>query len=270
MALKIIEENLDAVDAVYHSLYTEKDGKFQLTGVEGMKTDADIQRLQSALAKERNDHKAAKEKYAILGDKDPIEVIALLDKIPELEAAAKGNLDDTKIDGIVQSRIKAILAPIERQLDSEKQRSALLETENLQFKQERKISTIHTQLRKAAVESGIKKESAIEDVILIGERFFELTDDGMVVAKDVPGVTQGIDPKMWLSDQQQKREYWWGETLGGGAQGSGAFKGVANPWSATNWNMTEQGKLYKANPTKAAQMAKAAGTKIGGPKPSAK
>jgi len=47
MALKIIEENLDAVDAVYHSLYTEKDGKFQLTGVEGMKTDADIQRLQS-------------------------------------------------------------------------------------------------------------------------------------------------------------------------------------------------------------------------------
>ena len=269
MGLKIVEENLDAVDAAFHSLYSEKDGKFHLTGIDGLKTDADITRLQSALAKERNDHKAVKEKYSILGDKDPVEVIALLDKIPELEAAAKGNLDDTKIDGIVQSRIKAILAPVERELQTEKQTRLALETENKGYKQKEKTNAIHTEIRKAAVKANVRQD-AIDDIILIGERFFELSDEGSVIAKEVNGITAGIDPNMWLSDQQEKKPYWWGETVGGGAQGSGAFKGVNNPWSAQHWNMTEQGKLYMANPTKAAQMAKAAGSSVGGKKPQAK
>ena len=44
MALQIIVETLDDVDEKYHDLYTEKDGKFHLTGVDGMKTQADIDR----------------------------------------------------------------------------------------------------------------------------------------------------------------------------------------------------------------------------------
>ena len=76
---------------------------------------------------------------------------------------------------------------------------------------------------------------------------------------------------MWLSDLQTKKPHWWGETVGGGAAGSNSgFSGINNPWTADNWNMTEQGKLYAKNPAKAEQMAKAAGSSVGASKPTKK
>ena len=63
MKLKLVVEKLDEIDSKYHDLYTEKDGKYEFTGVEGIKTQADIDRLQTALTKERADHKSTKEKY---------------------------------------------------------------------------------------------------------------------------------------------------------------------------------------------------------------
>lgn len=50
---------------------------------------------------------------------------------------------------------------------------------------------------------------------------------------------------------------------GGGALGSGGGKGGAvNPFAKDTYNMTEQAKLIKADPTAAAAMAKAAGVTI--------
>jgi hypothetical protein len=45
---------------------------------------------------------------------------------------------------------------------------------------------------------------------------------------------------------------------------------MVNPWTADNWNMTEQGKIYTSDPSRAEQLAKAAGTTVGGPRPAKK
>jgi hypothetical protein len=268
MGLKIIEDNLDAVDAAFHSLYTEKDGKFTLTGVDGMKTDLDVSRIQTALVKERNDHKGTKEKYAILGQHDPVEILALLDRIPGLEEAAKGTLDDAKIDSIVETRIKAKMLPLERLLETEKTRAANLEAINKNYVEKEKTSSIHSAVRKAALDAKVRPE-AIDDAITLAERFFEITDSGDVIAKETVGILQGIDPATWLTELQSKKPHWWGETIGGGSQGSGSnFGSNINPWSGKDWNLTEQGKIYMKNPAKAEQLAASAGTTVGGRKPS--
>lgn len=260
MALRIEEDTLDAVKTEFHELYTEKDGKFILTGVEGMKTQDDINRLQTALNKERLVVKEVKDKFAPFKDLDPNEVLAKLDRIPELEALAAGKVDDTKIETIVQSRIAQQVAPLQRELEKVKTDKTALEEINKSFIQQNKQRAITDNVRSAAAKANVLP-SAVDDAITLAERFFTVGDDGNVVTKD------GLTPDLWLSDLQAAKPHWWGSSQGGGARGSEGFKGTNNPFSEEYWNMTEQAKLVLANPTKATQLAEAAGVKIGATAP---
>lgn len=87
MALKAILDSIDDLPEDVKKEYVEKNGKFELQ-VEGMKTQADVERLQGALTKERNDHKAVRDRLGLLGDRKIEDVLATLDRVPELEAAA--------------------------------------------------------------------------------------------------------------------------------------------------------------------------------------
>lgn len=266
--LKAILDTLEGVEPHFHSLYTERNGKFELTGIEGIKTQADIDRLQTALTKERGDHKTLKDRYGMLGDRKPEDIIAALDRIPELEAAAKGNIDDAKLNEMVEGRIKTRLAPIERQNQTLAQQLAErdLSLNELRGKESQRI--VADSVRTAAMKLKVV-DSALEDVILLGERVFSIDEStGAVITKDGVGVTPGISADVWLTDMQAKRPHWWGPSQGGGAGGNrGGGAGVTNPWSKDSWNLTEQGRVYKENVGKAEQLAKAAGTSIGGPKP---
>lgn len=270
MALNIVEDSLESIAEPFHELYTEKDGKFHLTGVVGLKTQDDINRLNIALAKEREETKKVKEKYAPISSlgKSVDEIITLVDRIPELELAAKGNIDETKIEEILQPRIKAKLGPIERALETEKQKAKDLESQLTTYQQRERANVLKTALSKAAKETKVR-DDAIDDAVMLAERYFEIDETGAVIGKsDMQGVSPGIDPVAWFIENQTKRTYLWGETIGGGAGGSReSFGGVSNPWSADNWNMTKQGEIFKANPQRANQLAKMAGTTIGGPKP---
>lgn len=266
MGLKIVEDNLDGVEEHFHSLYTEKDGKFHLTGIDGMKTDADINRLSTALTKERNDHKAVKEKYAPLAAFEPSEILEKLDRIPELEAAAAGKLDDTQINAIVETRVKAKIAPLERDLKAAQDKALGLESMVTAFSQKEKTSKIHKEVREAAIKAGVRPD-AIDVVITLAEPLFDLDEDGQILSKENSGITQGIAPTVWLSDLQSSKAFLWGESSGGGATGGANVGGANNPWSAKHWNKTEQGKIYAANKQKAEQYAKAAGVDVFANKP---
>lgn len=266
--LKAILDTLEGIEPHFHSLYTERNGKFELTGIEGVKTQADIDRLQTALTKERGDHKLLKDRYVLLGDRKPEDIVAALDRIPELEAAAKGNIDDAKLNELVEGRIKTRLAPIERQNQTLAQQLAERETSLAELRGKESQRIVADSVRTAAMKLKVV-DSALEDVILLGERVFSIDEStGAVVTKDNVGVTPGISADVWLTDMQAKRPHWWGPSQGGGAGGNrGGGGGVTNPWSKDSWNLTEQGRIYKENVGKAEQLAKAAGTSIGGPKP---
>lgn len=273
MALKDVHDKVEEIPEEFRSLYTEKAGKWELTGIQGVKTSADVARLQEGLTKERNEHKATKDKLAAWGDLKPDEVTAKLDTIPELEAAAKGKLDDAKIEEIVARRvdgtIKSKLAPVERENARLKQEAAEAKKLAELLQGEKKQRRVHDDVRSALLASKVRPE-AHEDALLLADRVFELSEDGKTVTRDGVGVTPGLEPAAWLSEIQSKRAHWWPGSEGGGAPGSGrgGGGGGGNPWSAAGWNLTEQGAYVRKHGQAAAeQMAKAAGTTFGGPRP---
>lgn len=269
--LKAIIEKADyeALSEELKPAYTEKGGKFEIQ-IEGMKTAADVERVQNALVKERADHKAVKDRLSLLGDRKVEDVIVLLDKIPELELAAAGKLDDKKIDQLVETRINTRLAPVVRERDQLKTALSEKDAKINELAAKDKSRSIHDAIRSAASKSKVLPE-ALEDALLLGERVFDVEEGtGRIITKDKVGVTPGIEPEVWFQDLQTKRPHWWGPSAGGGGTGSTGGGGGPNPFTAEHWNMTEQGKIYNTNPTRAEQLAKAAGTTVGGPKPAAK
>lgn len=269
MALKIKVDNLDVVEAAFHSLYTQQtDGSYLLTGVEGLKTQADIDHVTKSLIKERGDHKALRDKFAVLGERDPVDILADLDRIPELEASASGKVDDTKLNEMVEARIKTKLAPIERENKQLQDKLTAAQIQVNDFSAREKRRTIHDKVREAAIASKMMPE-AYDDVLMYADAMMDLTEDGRVVTKDQVGVTPGLDPTVWLTEMQQKKRYWWPGSQSGNSFGSegGGNLGGENPWSATGWNLTKQAEIHSQDPKRADQMARSAGTTVGGMKP---
>lgn len=268
MPIKAVYDSEADVPSAYRDLYSERNGKWELTQVEGIKTVEDVNRLQTALTNERNEHKSTREKltpWSTLGMK-PEDIQAKLDRIAELELLTKDK-DPGKIEELLEARLKSRIAPLEREREQYKQQLAEKDSLINQFQTERKQRTIHDAVRNAGKKVGLLP-AAIEDALIYGERVLDVTEDGKVITKDNVGVTPGLDPDVWLTDLKQARPHWWGETAGGGGRGGSAGTRFANnPFSADHWNLTEQGKILRQDPAKAAQMAKAAGTTVGGSRP---
>lgn len=269
MVMKAIVDTLEELDASLHEHYRKDDklGKFVLdiADLDGMPR---VRSLKDEAAQARIANKDVKTRLATFEAFGTLEDIqAKLDKYPELEAAAKGNLDDTKINDIVEGRIKSRMAPIERQAATLQQQLSESNASLEMLRQKDSMRIVTDAVRGAASKLKVV-DSAVEDVTLLAERLFTIDETGAVVTKDNVGVTPGIAADVWLTDMQAKRPHWWGPSQGGGAGGNrGGGSGVTNPWSKDSWNLTEQGRIYKENTGRAEQLAKAAGTTIGGPKP---
>jgi hypothetical protein len=271
MSLNYMHESVEDIPEQYRDLYTEQDGKFLLTGVGGIKTEGDVVRVQEALRKEREEHKSVKQALNAWDGLSPDEVRAKLDRISELEVMANGKVDDTKLEELAEARVRSRLAPVERELQKTRKDQETLLSELQQLRNERIQRSVHDKVREAADRLKIRPE-AMADVLLLADAVFESVGNGEVLTKDNPfGVAPGLNPSLWLQDMQDKRPHWWPSSTGGGASGSGGQGFAKNPWSADHWNMTEQGRLLREHgESRAEQMARAAGTTLGGMKPSNK
>lgn len=277
MTLKTIHDKEDEIPEEYRSLYTQKGEKWELTGIEGVRTAADVERVTTSLKKERDDHKATK--AALSGwtglGLEVDDVQKTLDRVPELEAAAGGKLDDAKIEEIATKRaegiLKSKLTPLERELaKTAKERDELAQAVG-SFREKETRRTIHDRMRSALKASKALPE-AEEDALLLGEHLLEITEEGDVVTRENGrGIPVGLDPAGLLAELQEKRPHWWPASQGGGAKGSaggGGLGGGKNPWAAESWNMTEQGRIVREKGLDHANgIAARAGTTVGGPKP---
>lgn len=242
------------VPEAYANLYKQVGDKYVFTAIDNLPTKKDVENLQESLRKERQDHKATKERFRPLDGLDIAEVISRNSQYDELVLKAEGKVDDKKIDQLVEARIKQRTAPLERELNEAKTQLTNFQTEVETLKGEKIASTIIGHVRKAAQGAKVV-DTAMEDVELYATRLFELDESGRVVARDGVGLTPGIDPAMWLTDLKDKKPHWFPANMGGGAGGGGGQGGGSNPWSDSNWNMTEQAKILKADPEKAKRMA---------------
>lgn len=271
MAFKMELDSLDGLPEEVAKEYVEKDGKFVIQ-VEGMKTQEDVNRVQNALNAERTAHTALKEKVkTTFGDEKFETIREKLDKLPELEAAAAGNLDETKIATIVEGRLKAKTAPLERELNNVKSENVALKEQVQTFTTKEKGRTIADQIRTEAQKAKML-DGAIEDAVFLASSVMELQDDGVAVVKAATGFTEGLSAKDFVAQLQEKKPHWWGPTQGGGAGGNrgGGPSASNNPFSHEHWNLTKQGELIKSDRSRAETLAKAAGTEIGGRRPAPK
>lgn len=270
MALKAVYDKLDSVPENFRELYTERDGKWELTGVEGVKTQSDVDRVSEALRKEKDDHKKTKDALKAFGDMDPVKTAEDLDELEELrvrvEANGKGGIDDDKLQKLVDQRVARERAPIERENKKLRDENVKLAETNTGLSKTITTGKIDAEIRKAA-EAAKVVPTAVDDLVVIGRGIFEVTDDGAVVTRDGVGVTPGIGVDVYLTDMKERRPHWWPTSKGGGAGGNGrdgGGGGGSNPWSKDHWNMTEQGRvLREQGRDKADQLARSAGSKIG-------
>lgn len=255
-------DSLDNVPEALHAEYVQQGDKYVLQ-VTGMKPESDFTRLQNAHTKEKNDHSALKGKIKDTFGEEKFEDVRIkLDRIPELEAAAEGKLDEEKLNGIVEARVRTKLAPVERERDGLKTRVGELEGTVGELTTKEKRRKIRDEVRAAGKKAGVTDE-AIDDALLLGDSIFELRDDdGKVVVREGTSYTQGIEPAVLFTDLQSKKPHWFGLSGGGGAGGNrDGGKASGNPFSKAAWNMTTQGQLMASDPAKAEQMAKQAGHK---------
>lgn len=266
--LRDSHDSIDEIPEPYRELYTEKNGKFELTGIKGIKTQADVDRLTNYLQTERKLHAETKDRLAIWGDLDHEDVVSKLDRFPELEAAAKGNLNEAQIEEAVNRRVEGTLrtrmAPVERKHNALEKEVDELRKENAEFRAEKIEAKIHKKLLQAAGEAKVL-ESAREDILEYANRF-EVTEDGEVVTRDLPGVNPGVDPMGWITEMQDRRPHWWPAAQGAGARGgsgAGGAMGADNPWSRDGWNKTKQGQYIRQHGRdRAEQIAKAVGSSL--------
>ncbi len=249
MALKALYDKLDDIPEPFRELYTEREGKFELTGIEGVKTQADVDRVMQAHENEKKNHKETKEKLALFGELDPEKVQQDLAEVEELkvrvEAAEKGDnkgFDEAKVEEIVERRVALKVAPVER--DNKRLTEELATSVAKEGELEGTIKTgkIETEIRKHCDTAKVIP-GAVDDIVTIGRGVFEVSEEGHVVTRDGIGVTPGIGVDVYLTDMKEKRAHWWPASQGGGAGGNGLDKigGGKNPWAEGNWNLTAQG-----------------------------
>lgn len=268
MPIPISADSLDAIPEAHHELYTEKDGKYVLTGVEGMKTQADVDRVQQILAQEKQKRLEATQRAEpvlnFLGDRSLEDIQSLLDSIPELEARANAGGEVT--DDIRKAIEDRVRNPLDRKLSKLETDLAAANEAKSALEQQIFTGKLNEELRRVATEANIRPE-AMDDWLLLGRSMFEAAPDGEGFVSREGGLT----PDLVLADLQSKRSHWWETSVGGGATGSGAGGIANNPFSDAHWNVTKQGEYLKTHGAeKTAAAAKAAGTTVGGPRPTKK
>jgi len=264
-------DNLESVPETFRDLYTEVGDKYVLTNVNGMKTTKDVLTVQESLRKERENHKATNDLLKPWKSYKFEDIQGMVEKYPELEAAAAGKLDDAAIEAIVTGRIKQKTSPLE---------ARILEFETGQTERDTEINRLRSAIsdrdRSGIVSAAAAKSnvhaSAIADIELNAKFAMEFDDQGKLVTRsDIPGVTPGLDVHGWLKEMQKTRTHWWPESEGGGSRGGGGGALGDNPWSEAKWNLTDQGKVLKEQGREAAdRLAKAAGSRVGAVAPTVK
>ena len=282
--LKVIYDTKEEIPEGFEALYTEKNGKWELTGITGVKTQGDVDRVTEALRKEKADHKAAKD---LLKTYEGVDVEVYHTQATELEETKAqldaikkdGTIDEAKLEPIIQARVKQMVAPVERdktalqkQLDAAKAATAAKEAETVELRQTIVSGDIERSIRDAAIIAKVLP-TAVGDVVLRGQRVFERTEDGRIITKDASGAVAGLTPTEWLKDEIEKSPHWWPASVGGGSGplgkgGGGTYHGANNPWSKAGWNVTKQGQLVKTlGDVKAGEIAALVGSKVGDTKP---
>jgi hypothetical protein len=256
MALKFKFKSKDEIPAEHLPFYAERDGAWHLD-VDGAADKSKLDEFRAnnvALLKERDE---LKERFAGI---DPEEVRQLAEEKRRLEEAQA--LKAGEVEKVVEARVKALKGDFDKQLSSVTgERDAL----------NARLSAIQIDqgVIAAATKRGLRP-TAMPDITARARGAFKLVNgvptafeaDGQTVRAGKDGVTP-MTLEEWLDAQVSEAPHLFEPNAGGGAAGNGSGgvgnkNPVKNPFKRESWNLTEQMRLTKTDPSLAARLKAAA------------
>ena len=243
MALKTTLDSIESLPQPIQELYSPSGGKFKLTGIEGIKTQDDIDALTTSLGKERADHKATKARLSTWKGMDFADVQARLDNVQVLEAQLENALTGSSgdVDATVSRLTELKMQGATRQITALKTELGELKSANALMLEAEQKQAVTGAMRDAAIAAGVRN-SAIEDAVMYGEAMLCVNDGGEVVTREGLDVHANQTAAALLVEFRESKPHWWG---GDPATGGG---GGVNYWTEKDWNMTKQMHLRASNP----------------------
>lgn len=266
MKIKAKYEKFEDIPEAVREMYEERDGAWHLKkdAVEGVKTQADVDRVQGALKKEREAKEKAEvalKKFESLGDRDVEELLKASDEVEDLKAqleqSGKGKASNDETAKKLRE-LERQNRDLTRERDKLKGDHATEKARADNLDGSIKTSKIEAEITRIGTAQKVRSE-AIPDMHMY-RGIFEVADDGSIRAKDNVGVTPGITVEEWLGERRKTSPHWWPTSEGGGAQGGdGKNANGNNPFAKGAFNFTEANRIAKADPGKALNLARQAG-----------
>lgn len=263
MELELQYASAEDIPSGFESLYTEKDGKFLLTGVKGLAgLNTEKATLKRSLDAEREAHKNTKAKLTEANTS--IETLTTeRDEARVTAEATGGKPDQAKIDELVAAKVKLATAPLERKLQAAESRATEFEGKFNEAVTRERQGSIKGVLSKAALDAKMDPAS-VDLFVQLAMPDFDLTEAGAPVARENARYAVGGDPNAYLGEFKSKHPNFWPENVSGGARGGGGTVSAAdNPYTHGGWNVTKQLAIPEDQGRK---LAKAAGVDFDHPK----
>lgn len=267
MVLRAVIDNAEEVPESLSNEYVEKDGKFYLDLDGSLNTHSAIIPLANSLAGVRKENKALKDKLTALesrvaGLPDDFDPSKYADIVAELETLKK----DPNRDKDAEAKLQKERERYEQRLrDAEARRVADLKAKEDEIKERDDLiheTLVDGGLTDALVKHGIAKEfMGATRALLRGSVKVKKGDDGKrhaIVDTDLGEVDIDKFVENWSKSDDGKPFVV--PARGSGGHGSGNGRGSEiNPWVKESFNLTEQGRIVKADKEKARRFMKAAG-----------
>lgn len=277
LKFRVPADQKDTIPAAFLEYYTldEKTGTYTLNvdGAVGAERVAEFRTNNETLRLELEEIAAAatgKTAAEFKGAKKDA-ILAEIKTANDAHAAAGNAKTKTEVEAAAQARIDALNASHTRAMQT-------LQTTADARQKELSALKIDAAVLAEATKLGLRP-TATEDITFRAGRVFSLGDDGKPVAKDAEGKqifdldAQGepLGIAAWVKKQVTAAPHLFESSEGGGTGGGGAGKPAAkqigtgpNPWDPKTLNITEQGKIFTADPALARRMAALHGVKIPG------
>ena len=258
MPLKYKYTGKGEIPAEHAALYVERDGAFYLDA-EGVTEKAKADELRNHNIELR---KQIEDFTARFDGIDPDEVRRLAEEKRKLELQAQGHKPE-EIDKLVTERLKGLKADWDKQFAAVTGERDALTTRLTAIQIDQGVITVATKrgLRPTAIPDITSRARTVFKLVNGAPQAFEA--DGKTVRYGRDGITP-MTLEEWVDAQVSDAPHLFESNAGGGAAGNGAGgiagsqRSVKNPFRKDTWNLTEQMKLQKSNPTLAARLKAAA------------
>jgi hypothetical protein len=207
--------------------------------------DDDITKLKNALAKEREERKAATTALKAAQSK-----LAEIEQATALGESPNASKVSEFIAASVAARVAAETADLQKKVGTLESQLSDAATARATVESKLAHRTIDDAVRAAAAEAHVKPE-ALADVLTIAGLEMKLNDTGEVLTPD------GQDVHQWLDARKATSPHWWPVARGGGARGSdgGAPPTLDNPFQpGSSFSLTKQGQLMRESPAMASRL----------------